>query len=233
MTGMTLGHRREPFWYALTGAQRAILLRAGTRRFYHPEDVLLREHDATDFALVLLDGCVKVSSIGHHGYQAILALRDAGELLGELAGADGNHRSATVTAFTEVEALIVSASSFRLFLRDQPDAAAVVQRTLSARLREADRHRAAAGAEPAQQRLAGLLLHLGKRYGTRVEQGGVLIELPLSQEDLAGLTLTSQRTLGRILEHWRGRKLVVTGRRRVLLLDLDRLARIANGSVAY
>jgi CRP/FNR family cyclic AMP-dependent transcriptional regulator len=230
MVSMTSGHPREPFWYAMTDPQRAALLRIGKQRLHQPEEVILREHDRSDFALVLLDGCVKVSAMARHGYLAILGLRDGGELLGELAGADGSHRSATLTALTEVTALHLPGAEFGRFLRDEPDAAAALRRTLAARLREADRYRAAAGAEPAQQRLAALLIHLGRRYGVAVNDGGLLIELPLSQEDLAGLALTSLRTLGRILEQWRNLDLVVTGRRRILILSPARLGRLASTS---
>jgi len=223
---MRPGQPREPFWYALGNGQRTALLRMGTLRHYRPEAVLVREHDTTDFALVLLEGCLKVSATARHGYQAILGLRDGGEVVGELAGADGGHRSATLTAMTEVEALHLPAVSFQSFLNREPETAALLRRTLTARLREADRSRAAAGAEPAEQRLAALLLHLGRRYGTPTG-GGLLIELALSQQDLAGLILTSQRTLGRILEQWRDRALLVTGRRRVQLLALDEVRRIA------
>ncbi|MFI6076129.1 Crp/Fnr family transcriptional regulator [Actinoplanes sp. NPDC051343] len=228
---MTLGHPREPFWYALHQDQRATLMRMGTRRHYRPDDVLVRESDTSDYAFVLLDGCVKVSSIGHHGYEAILGLRDAGELVGELAGSDGGLRSATLTAMTEVEALRLPAASFGPFVRANSGVAAILRRTLSARLREADRSRAAAGAESAQQRLAALLLHLGQRYGSTQPEGEVVIELALSQHDLAGLALTSHRSLGRILADWRQDNVVITGRRRVVLVRLAELTRLADGGI--
>lgn len=226
---MTLGHPREPFWYALDEHQRATMLHMGARRRYQPGEVLVHERDRSDFAVVLLDGCVKVSAIGHHGYQAILGLRDAGELVGELAGADGCRRSATLTALTEVDALQLPAIPFGRFIRSEPQVAAVVRRTLSTRLREADRSRAAAGAEPAEQRLAALLLHLGRRYGSHQPEGELVIDLALSQQDLAGLALTSQRSLGRILGLWRKQNLVVTGRRRIVLVRPDELVPLAEG----
>lgn len=150
-------------------------------------------------------------------------------MVGELAGSDGGVRSATVTAMTEVEALYLPAATFQPFLLREPQAAAILRRALTVRLRESDRSRAAAGAEPTEQRLAALLVHLGQRYGTRTDDGQLLIDLPLSQPELAGLTLTSQRTLGRLLEQWRDRGLVVTGRRRIHLRDVAALKRIADG----
>ena len=227
---MTLGHPREPFWYALRERQREALMRMGTVRYYRPDDVLVREQDSSDFAFALLDGCVKVSALGHHGYQAILGLRDAGELVGELAGLDGGQRSATLTAMTDVEALQLPAASFGRFVKAEPEVAAILRRMLSVRLREADRSRAAAGAESAEQRLAALLLHLGRRYGSPEPEGELVIELALSQQDLAGLALTSHRSLGRILALWRRDNVVVTGRRRVVIVRSAELARVAAGA---
>jgi CRP/FNR family transcriptional regulator, cyclic AMP receptor protein len=222
-------HPKEPFWYALSERHRDELRRAGSVRHYQPGEVIVREQERSDFAVVVLDGCVRVSTQSSGGYQTILGLRDAGDLVGELAGIDGRPRSATLSALTAVEALILPAVSFRAFLRAFPDAAATMHGTVSARLREADHYRAAAGAETTPQRLAGLLLYLGGRYGVTVDTGGVLIELPLSQEDLAGLILASQRTLGRLLEQLRERRIIVTGRRTILLLDLAALRELATG----
>jgi CRP/FNR family transcriptional regulator, cyclic AMP receptor protein len=222
-------HPKEPFWYALSVRHRDELRRAGTVRSYQPGVVIVRERERSDFAIVVLDGCVRVSTQSVGGYQTVLGLRDAGDLVGELAGIDGGPRSATLSALTTVEALILPAAAFRAFLRGFPDAAATMHRTVSARLREADQYRAAAGAETTPQRLAGLLLYLGSRYGVTVDTGGMLIELPLSQEDLAGLILASQRTLGRLLEQLRERRIIVTGRRTILLLDLTALRELATG----
>ncbi|MGC4807033.1 Crp/Fnr family transcriptional regulator [Micromonospora sp. DT233] len=224
-------HRRTPFWYALSEERRAELRGLGVLRGYPAEAVLVHERDDSDFVIVLLDGCVKVSADARRGYQAILALRDAGDLVGELAGVDGGGRSATLTALTPVEALVVPVDRFRAFLKGCPEAAEIVQRMVSSRLREADRQRAATGAESVAQRLAVLLLDLGRRYGVREDGGGVLIELPLSQSDLAGLLLTSQRTLVRTLEKWRAAGWVVTGRRSMLITPAGRVALTAQSRI--
>jgi CRP-like cAMP-binding protein len=72
-----------------------------------------------------------------------------------------------------------------------------------------------------------LLLRLAERFGRPEAGGSVRIELPLSQDDLAGLVLTTRRTVGRVLELWRQRGWVRTGRRYVVLLDPAALGRLA------
>jgi CRP-like cAMP-binding protein len=223
------GHPRAPFWYALTHAHRAALHDIGRLHRYARDVIIVREQDPSDFVVVLLDGCVKVSISGARGYQTVLGLRNPGDVVGEQAGLDGGVRSATLTTLTDVEALQLPAPRFRSYLEHCPEVATLLQRTVSARLREADRYRAAVGSETVPERLAGLLIVLAERYGIDDGHGGRRIDLPLSQEDLAGLILTSQRTLARILEIWRARELVRTGRRSIEILDPLELRRLAVG----
>ena len=206
------------FWAALSERDREELRRVSQRRFFEADSILLNQDEHSNYVLVIMNGCVKVVAVTEDGYHAVLAIRDAGDLLGELASADGGPRSATLHALTEVEALLTSAARFELFRRGRPSVDRAVQALLSARLRESDRSLATIGAGTAVQRLAHTLVSLGHRYGTP-DGDGIRIDLPLSQDDLAGLTFTSLRTVGRILADWRAAGWISTGRRNVLLLN--------------
>ncbi|MFB7915277.1 Crp/Fnr family transcriptional regulator [Streptomyces sp. NPDC056061] len=215
-----------PFWSLLDDAARAHLRAVGDMVVFPPKDTLLRQDDLTDHLLVIRRGCAKVAADSAAGYQAVLAIRKAGDLLGEQAALDGGPRSATLTSLTPVEALMISSSLFRAAAQSMPVIALALQQVLSERLREADGHRAAAGAEAVQARLAALLLELGAEYGRPDGSGAVLIALPLSQDEFAGLVLSSRRTVSRVLEQWRGRGWVTTGRNKVTIDRPDELKRL-------
>ena len=214
------------FWQALSPANRADLAKLGILRRYRADTIIIRQNELSDHVLVLRHGCVKVTSYTEQGYEAVLGLRDVDDLVGELAGIDGGPRSATLCALTDVVALSVEAAEFGSFQRSRPEVDLAVQRTLTGRLREADRIRAEVGADRVARRLALLLVRLAQRYGRRRDDGTVVIELPLTQDDLAGLVLASKRTVARVLEQWRNDGLLDTGRRRVELKDLAALSRL-------
>ncbi|WP_328910655.1 Crp/Fnr family transcriptional regulator [Streptomyces sp. NBC_00234] len=218
-----------PFWSLLDGPAQAELSRLGHLRSFAPRTHLLRQNEISDHLLVVRRGCVKVSAHSADGYLAVLALRNPGDLLGEQAGLDGGPRSATLTALTPVDALVLPAPAFDAAARALPVITSARQQVLSARLREADRHRAAAGSDAVQARLAALLLELGDGYGRRTASGSVQIALPLSQDDLAGLVLSSRRTVSRVFEQWRGSGWVTTGRNRLVIDDPDALKQQAGG----
>ncbi|MGW0792133.1 Crp/Fnr family transcriptional regulator [Streptomyces sp. NPDC002911] len=224
----TPGHRphRTTFWSLLDDHARAQLLAAGHMVAFSPKETLLQQYDLTDHLLVIQRGCAKVAANSAAGYEAVLAIRRAGDLLGEQAALDGRPRSATLTSLTRVEALMIASSAFRASIRSVPAIALALQQVLSERLRESDGHRAAAGSEAVQARLAALLLELGAEYGRPQPNGAVLIALPLSQDDFAGLVLSSRRTVSRVLEQWRGRGWVTTGRNRLTIDRPDELKRL-------
>ncbi|WP_405881837.1 Crp/Fnr family transcriptional regulator [Streptomyces sp. NBC_01136] len=219
------GPGRTPFWSLLDDAARKALRNVGEVRTFAARRHLMRQDDLTDHLLVVGSGCVKVTAVSSAGYQAVLALRTPGDLLGEQAGLDGGPRSATLTALTTVQALWIAADSFRQAARSHPDITAAVHQMLSARLRDADRQRTSAGADTVAARLAALLLELGTAYGRRHASGAVEIGLPLSQDDFAGLVLSSRRTVSRILEQWRTDGWVTTGRTHLVIDNADALKR--------
>lgn len=210
------------FWGALTTTDQRNLRQLATIRVFPDETVIINQDDEPRIVIVILRGCVKIVARDTTGYQAVLALRDAGDVVGEMASIDGVPRSAAVQAIGDVQALVLRSTDFRTYVRNHPDAADVLQRCMSARLREADRHRTTA-ARPVAARLAAVLLELAQRHGHLDGDGSIVIDLPLSQDDLAGLLSVSRRTVSRVMEGWRAGEIVLTGRRSIVIKKPDRL----------
>ncbi|MFB8171547.1 Crp/Fnr family transcriptional regulator [Kitasatospora purpeofusca] len=219
------GHR--PFWQLLDSSAQTEIERLGRLVGFPRGSSILQQYDRTDHLLVLRHGCVKVVVESDTGYRAILAIRGPGDLVGEQAGLDGGSRSASLYALTEVTALVVPLSRFGTVKESRPAVARALQQVLSGRLREADRHRTDTGSGHVRTRLAGLLLKLADQYGHPTDGGTVRITVALSQDDLAGLVLSSRRTVVRLLEQWREAGWLRTGRCLIELHDLAELEKLA------
>jgi CRP-like cAMP-binding protein len=70
--------------------------------------------------------------------------------------------------------------------------------------------------------LAETLVRFAERYGV-VQGTGVLLDLDLSQSDLALASGISEASAERALRRWRRNGVLTTGFRRLLIHDLDRL----------
>lgn len=198
---------------------------SGTRRLRRGV-TLFAEGDRSDSVAYVLAGRVKVSYHTRAGDEVMLAVHGPGQLLGELSAIDGRPRSASVTTLEPVEVLVISAADFHAFISDHPDVGLGLLRMLTSRLRDADRKRVEFGAHDTVGRVASRLLELAERFG---EPGtdGVTVELPLTQEELAGWVGASREGVSKALRTLRERGVVSTGRRRIVIRDSDALARRA------
>lgn len=223
------GHRRHGLLAELTDDDREAFEQSATRRAYPSGSTLFHEGDPSDWVLGIVEGRVKVSALTAEGREVVLAVCGPDEVLGELSAVDGRPRSATATAIDQVVALMMSVDDFAAYLVRHPSAALVLLRSLAARLRDADRRDVEYVALDSEGRVAARLVELAERFGTTHVDGGVHIELPMTQDELAGWTGCSSESVGKALHRLRGRGHIDTGRRSITVLDVDALRRRAVG----
>jgi CRP-like cAMP-binding protein len=212
----------EGFGGTLTDVELDDLVSRGARRHFKRGAYLLTEGEISDHVAVVLTGRAKVSSVTPDGREVVLAVRGPGDLLGELSALDGGVRSASVSALEPVEALIIPSERFEHFLQDHARLAVMLLQMMSRRLRDADRKRIEFGAYDTPGRVARRIIELADRYG-EAEARGVRITLSLTQDELAGWSGASREAVSKALRHFRDRGWIETGRRSIVVLNLDAL----------
>jgi len=165
---------------------------------------------------VLNRGQVKVTRATPEGHQVVVRYAGTGGLFGCVPLFGGSEYPATGTAMTPCEALAWDRQTTdRLMLRF-PRVAINALALLGSELSEIRERYQELATERVERRVARALLRLVRQAGKRVEQG-VLIEFPLSRQDLAELTGTTLHTVSRILSAWEDKGLIASGRRRVVI----------------
>ncbi|GAA0392214.1 Crp/Fnr family transcriptional regulator [Acrocarpospora corrugata] len=202
----------------LGGADQNALLSKGVIRRFPAGETLIHEGDRRDEVYLLVSGFVKIFGNTYDGRQVLLSIRTTGDLIGELAALDGEPRSATVTAATKTETRMFASDTFRAFLDAHQTTAQAVQRYVTRKLRLATRHRIDVGGASVLVRLARVLDRLAASHGRRTE-GGIRIEVPLSQVELAALVGAAEPSVHRALSELRQRGIVVTGYRHIMIVD--------------
>lgn len=216
----------KTFFEALTPEEVADLRASGRERHYDANVALFHEGDDAGSVIVLLEGRAKLTVPNSSGREVIVAVRGPGDLLGELAALVEAPRSATVTTIEAVDALIISGSAFASFLERNARVALVILRLVAERLLYADLQQAQFATHDVVGRVAHRLLELTERFGVETEEG-VVLDVPLSQEELAGWTGASREAVNKALQVLRSLHMIETGRRRLTVLDADGLRRLA------
>lgn len=215
------------FLSLLDPAVREELCALGNARRYPPGALLLHEGQANAPVMILREGRVKVTTLASSGRELMLAVEGAGAVIGELAALDAGPCSATVTALDRVDAILLLPGAFRGFLQERPDTAMLLLSLLGARVRDGDRKRVEFGALDTVGRVAARLVELAQRFGEPEPDGAVRITVALSQEELAGWIGSSREATVKALGQLRGLGWVQTGRRHLLVQDLEALRRRA------
>src|SRR3981081_2373853 len=168
-----------PFLRQLGPADADALLARVRRETVPKSHRILREGAAGDDVVVVLKGRVKLVAFGAGRREVVLALRGAGELIGEMAVFGGQRRTASAIALDDVEVGYLPGDQLREFLGEHPNAALVMIRMLVKRLSEADRDRIDLATHDSVGRVAKRLLELAADHGAPTN-GGRRIELLLS-----------------------------------------------------
>jgi CRP/FNR family cyclic AMP-dependent transcriptional regulator len=210
--------------WRLTEEGQRKLTAAGSARGFSPGQVLIRESEATNHVVLITSGRVKISTAAPTGRQVILALRGPGDLLGESSALDGEVRSATVTALTEVKAVVLTGAEFQRFLHSAPTVAMELLKMVVSRLRESSRRRLEFGAYDVPTRTALLLIDYAVSCGEPTTGG---ISIKLRQSDLADAAGASREAVAKALKVFRDAGAVRTHRCSFDVLSLDLLHQFA------
>ncbi len=219
--------RRVPLFAKLAEGDLGLLARATTTRRVAARQELFHKGDAGGRVFVIARGRLKVVANSLEGDELILALMDAGEVFGELALLTGGERTATVVALEDSELLALERRDFLAFLHGQPQAATPLLETLAARLQRLGELLEDRLFLRLEARLAKKLLALARSYGTSVD-GGVRIDLRLSQSELGDLVGTTRESVNKQLRAWAREGLVRSEGGVVTLLDAKALERLAD-----
>jgi CRP-like cAMP-binding protein len=194
----------------------------GRSRRFRARQRLFREGEPGDYVVAIRSGRVKVSVQTRSGREILLAVKEPGDLVGELSAIDGRPRSATAIALEPVDALVVPRSAFAEFVEGHPRIAVRLLRTLAAQIRDADRRSVDRDTGDITCRVARRLVDLAERLGEH-RGSGVEITLALSQDDLAAWVGATREATSRALGRLRAEGWLTTGRQRIVLTDLAAL----------
>jgi CRP/FNR family cyclic AMP-dependent transcriptional regulator len=191
-----------------------------TTRMLAAGETLFSMGDPAGAAYVAVTGRLKIVRLADSdGRELLLDIVGPGAILGELAMFRDAPRSASIVALTESELISIDRRDFLEVVRSHSDLAI----TLLSRLAEKVRTLTATLEESSflelSARLARRLLDLSRRFGVATA-GGLTLDVPLSQQDLARLLGVSREAVNKQLRQWESLGTITLRRGRVSINDL-------------
>ncbi len=199
---------------------------AGTRaRRFRRGEVIFHVGDPGDALFIIVSGEVKISLPSEGGDEAILVRLARGDVFGELALLDGAPRSATVTALTAVETVVLPRDRFRELIANEPIVRDALLASLAAELRRLTTHVEELHFLDITGRLAACLARLATDGGTPLPDGAVQLKTSLTQGDLASMVGSTRQSVNKLLRQFTDDGYLRLERDAIVVTDLEGLAR--------
>lgn len=183
--------------------------------------------DARAFFL-LLDGHVRVVKSTPEGQEVIVRYISPGELLGIAQAIGRTTYPANAIAAADCMVLAWASALWTEFVTTIPAFGPNAYKIVGGRLQEAHERVVEMATEQVDRRVARALLKLIGQSGRKTEEG-MLIDFPISRQDIAEMTGTTLHTVSRLMAAWEDKGVVRSGRQKVTVTDPDRLLRMAEG----
>lgn len=176
-------------------------------RRYQKGRIIFMEGEPGEAIYFLKSGLIKVSKQDGDGREHTLHYVNPGDVFAEVVLFDAGGYPATAEVVEDAEVGLIRNSDMDRLLLKNPVMILQMLKIMARRLRNSQQQIMELALKDTTRRLAGLLLKLAEDHGV-VTDGGVLIALSLTNQELANMVGTSRETVNRILGELRRRKAI-------------------------
>ncbi len=188
--------------------------------------IIFEQGAAADSFFLLLHGRVRAYRLTPDGQQIVVRFVGPGELFGIAMAIGSPSYPANAAAVVDSVVIVWPAAAWGKLVARFPALALNTMQTIGGRLQEAHTRMTEMATEEVTRRVAHTLLRLAQQAGRKTKDG-VLIDFPITRQDIAEMSSTTLHTVSRILSAWEQEGLVESGRQRVLLRDPHRIYLLA------
>ncbi|HZQ09937.1 MAG TPA: Crp/Fnr family transcriptional regulator [Anaerolineae bacterium] len=217
---------RVPLFARLNRSELEVVAAAARRQHVERDEFVFQQGSPASDICILRAGRVRVTQVTPDGNQVLLRFIHPGQMFGGVAAFGLAEYPASAQAIEPSQVWLWNGKTMRELMQRMPqlalnalDHTVETIQQLQTRVRELQTERV-------ERRVARAVLRLARQSGKRVESG-ILIDLPLSRQDLAEMTGTNLYSVSRILSGWEKQGLLEAGRERVVLREPHRLVVIA------
>lgn len=195
----------------------------------YPKDAHVFQQGAkSEQFFLLLDGHLRVVRTTPDGEQVIARYISSGELFGIALAIGRDTYPANAIAAVDCVALVWPNRVWKPTIERNPTFATNTYRTIGSRLQDAQDRIVELSTERVEQRVANAIIKLVNQTGKQTDEG-LLIDFPISRQDLSEMTGTTLYTVSRLLSAWEAEGLVKSGRKRITVVEGHKLMLLANG----
>jgi CRP/FNR family transcriptional regulator len=220
--------RASTVFRALPASEVVALAAVGRRDHYRTREYIFAEGDPALWFCLVMTGRVKVLRQSRTGRDVVLELLGPGEPFGGVAVIEKRPYPASAQATEPSVILKIPRDAVLTLAERHPSFIRELALMIGRRLRTAHDSVKSLAVDPVGARLAGALLRLAEREGTR-NAHGLALPFHLTRQSLADMAGTTVETTIRVVSRWLKSGLVREEGARLVLPDVESLRELAEG----
>ncbi len=187
---------------------------------YEKDNIILFEEDLGNLLFFIVNGKVKISRINEAGKEIILSIIEENDYFGEMSILDGEARSANAVALSDTTVFTINKLNFFSILQKYPKIAINLLKTLTKRLRKADKLIESLSLNNAEHRICNTILTIAENMGTYNNKKVTIEKMP-NQEIIANMSGTSRETVSRMFSKLKTKNLIVTSKHTLIIENYE------------
>ncbi|MFV2051576.1 Crp/Fnr family transcriptional regulator [Aliiroseovarius sp. YM-037] len=211
-----------PPFRRLDRAQIREILDLATAKRFDAGVAVFEEGFPADRFYLLLDGHVRVVRTTEGGEQIIALHITSGQLFGIAQALGRDTYPATAMAADECLTLSWPSTIWSDFIAKYDGFATETYKTVGERVGEMNNRIVEMATQHVEQRVACALLRMINQSGKK-EDRGILIDFPITRQNISEMTGTTLHTVSRLLSAWEKQGIVESGRRRIMVTEPHQL----------
>jgi CRP/FNR family transcriptional regulator, cyclic AMP receptor protein len=196
-------------------------------RSYRAGEAIFRQGDAARSLYVIHQGRVKLFNSSSTDQERLIAVLGPGQVFGELEVLSGDARVMGARAVDHVVVFAMDRHLLRAVLKTRSAFTRRLLELVARRLRRADQATQDLIFFDAGTRLARRLVELADDHGRPVEDGAIVIDLPITQKEVAQMIGVNRASVNRLIRSLVERGLIEWNQGRPLVLQPDVLRSLA------
>lgn len=210
----------------LTASEKRGMVENGHSTRKQAGEYFLHQGEPSETIFILMSGRVKLTQLTESGQEVIVDYLGPGAGMGIIVALSNTPYPLSAEAVEECEALAWSREELHHLMLSYPQLALNGLEMVAHRFGVLQIRFQEVATQRVEQRVARSLMRLIKQFGQKTDKG-ILINMPLSRQDLAQMTGTNVFQVSRIVSKWEQDGLIRTGRKRFTLLDAHGMVAIA------
>lgn len=192
---------------------------------YKKGEIIFFENDSKKKLYFLTSGRVKLTIISPEGKEKVLTILQQGDIFGEISLFDQDPHPLSAEVQEECNLLIISWNDLESVIMNRPSLAIKIIEALARKTRLLASQIRELVFQDAEGRLAAFLNRFSRQFGIDIN-GGIMIEVVLTHQEIANLLGTSRVTVTKLMNKFIENNIIKMYKRKIVILDRDQLKNI-------